>query len=178
MTWLIHLKWLGISSYCLIPDSTGKDKWEGIGPVVTAGHLFPRAGETETSVQHSKPTWSLPRLPFSRTSNSQSIYLYSNMLSWVEDKKKKNHSKPNEKYVHVRLLQIGSSSFTYVTPGKLPRMAHSSRHTSCRCSRLLKHTSIFSSFSLSLKPPSAPRFPSAYFIFSKIYSNTIMTSYL
>lgn len=75
-----------------------------------------------------------------------------------------------KKYVHGRMLQIGSSSFTYVTLGKLPRGAHYSRHTSYRSSRLLlKHMSVFSSFSLSFNPPFALRFPSVYFIFSKIY---------
>jgi hypothetical protein len=39
-------------------------------------------------------------------------------------------------------------------PGKLPRTTHSSRHTSCRSSRLLlKHMSVFSSFSFSFNPP-------------------------
>lgn len=75
-----------------------------------------------------------------------------------------------KKYVHGRMLQIGSSFFTYVTLGKLPRGAHYSRHTSYRASRLLlKHLSVFSSFSPSFNPPFAPRFPSLYFIFSKIY---------
>lgn len=84
-----------------------------------------------------------------------------------------------KKYVHGRMLQIGSSSFTYVTLGKLPRVAHYSRLTSYSSSKLLlKHMSVFSSFSLSFNPPFAPRFPSVYFIFSKIYCSIIRTSYL
>lgn len=76
------------------------------------------------------------------------------------------------------MLQIGSSSFTYVTAGELPRTALSSRHASCRSSRLLfKHVRI-SSFFLSFRPTFAPRLPSAYFIFSKIYGTIIMTSHL
>lgn len=149
-----------------------------------AGDLFPRAAGGETSVQpSSKSTLSYPgSYPLGPAILSLFTCILTHFPQWKKTKdefKQAVETAQKEKYVHGRMLQIGSSSFTYVTPGKLPRTAHFSRHTSCRCSRLLlEYTSVLSSFSLSFNPPFAPRFPSAYFIFSKIYGNIKMTYYV
>ena len=133
--WLIHLRWLRVSSYCLIPNSIGKDQWEGLAYLQLLGTYSPELqGETQVSnllLNPHGPTQA-PRLPSSRTSTS---HLFSCILTcfpeWKkikEEWKQAVETAQNKKYVHGRMLQIGSSSFTYVTPGKLPKTAHSSRH--------------------------------------------------
>lgn len=114
-------------------------------------------------------------LPLNSNSPTQTPNLYDQhfsifkMLSWVEQNSKQWKWQKTTKSVPERMLRIGSSSFTYVTPGKLPRMVHSSRHTSCRSFwLLLKHMSVFSfSFSFNLSVAKCT------FLLPKIYDNII-----
>lgn len=139
----------------------GQVVWFGLGTI--ARDLFGRATEAETSVQPPNSTWSCPgSYPLGLAILSLFTCILTCFPEWKitkEESWQAVETAQNKKYVHGRMLQIGSSSFTYVTLGKLPRVAHYSRHTSYRSSRLLlKHMSVFSSFFLSFNPSFAPRF--------------------